>query len=370
MFSVLLRRLAICGVMLGNLVALAECQFQFEQPVVVGVVKPDSAAEISGLAVSRRNPGVLWVHNDGSSGKILALSVAGELLATYSISRPVNDLEDIAFGPGPDTTRDYLYFGDIGSNTRMRNTVRIYRTAEPLVSLAWVTNPKSPKFGDVERFELIYPDDESHDAEGFFVDPVTGDLFVFSKDPGESQVFRAARQQLVAETSTTLERMGLAPFSSVSSAAISRDGRYVAVRREGAARLWVRQPGQTVGEALQSEGLNLPVVGLPREPNGEALCFDPSGTGYFTLSEGQNAEIFRFAFENNPLESGNLASPVLQDGIWSFAIRVCPESVVWVEKSTDLKTWVMIEELYLEGGIGTFSEPAGTGGFYRLRSVN
>ena len=111
-----------------------------------------NATEVSGLAVSRQSPKVFWIHNDGDRDRVFALNGSGELLATYQISRALSDFEDIAIGPGPDPTRDYLYFGDIGSNSAVRNKIRIYRALEPKVDPAWVENPKTPKFSGGERF--------------------------------------------------------------------------------------------------------------------------------------------------------------------------------------------------------------------------
>lgn len=345
----------------------AECPFQFSEPEVVAQVKPENAAEVSGLAVSRQSPKVFWVHNDGDRDRVFALNGGGELLATYQISRALSDFEDIAIGPGPDPTRDYLYFGDIGSNSGERNKIRVYRVPEPKVDAAWVENPKSPKLSGVERFELVYPEAEGHDAEGFFVDPVSGDLFVFTKSAGESSVFRAARSQLIAETTSVLDRVGRLSFSNVSSAAISRDGSYIAVRRESAAKLWVRQPGQTVSEALQTEPFDLPVVGLPGEPNGEALCFDPMGGGYYTTSEGVNQNIYRFALESQRIQFPTLGIPTFQNGRWTFDIRACPGSSVVIEKSMALGEWAEFDYIYLGGGIGSFSDAGEGQRFYRLR---
>src|SRR5262245_60865183 len=70
----------------------------FEAGVVSGTVSFGALTEASGIAASKRNPGVLWTHNDGSQGRIWAISTNGARLATYDINN-VDDLEDIAVGP-------------------------------------------------------------------------------------------------------------------------------------------------------------------------------------------------------------------------------------------------------------------------------
>ena len=172
---------------------------------------------------------------------------------------------------------------------------------------------------------------------------------------------------MIPETSSVLERVGLIAFSNVSSAAISRDGGYIAVRRESAAKLWVRQPGQTVIEALQTEPFDLPVVGVPAEPNGEALCFDPMGGGYYTTSEGVNQNIYRFALETQRIQFPALGTPTFREGRWNFDIRACPGSAIVIEKSVALGVWTDFDYIYLFGGIGSFSDSEEGQCFYRLR---
>jgi hypothetical protein len=41
----------------------------------LGKIKPTQLEEISGLAASRQNANVLWLHNDGDSGQMFAVSM-------------------------------------------------------------------------------------------------------------------------------------------------------------------------------------------------------------------------------------------------------------------------------------------------------
>ena len=139
---------------------------------VAGVVSFVALMEASGIAASGRNPGVLWTHNDGSVGNIWALSTNGALLASYQVN-DVDDLEDIAVGPGPTPGLSYLYSGDIGGNRGgnvVRPDVKIIRLPEPAVDLAWTGEPRSPNFTGQNSFTLLYPDG-SYDAETLLVDP-------------------------------------------------------------------------------------------------------------------------------------------------------------------------------------------------------
>lgn len=134
--------------------------------------------ESSGLAASSRLDGVLFTHNDsGDSARFFAVDRRGATLATYVIPGPrPSDWEDMARGPDPNGVSS-LFFGDIGGNFPREDTV-VTRVAEP--------TPDPRAFGAEVvtepgvRFPLHYPDGP-HDAEGMFVHPLTGQLFVVTK---------------------------------------------------------------------------------------------------------------------------------------------------------------------------------------------
>jgi hypothetical protein len=83
-----------------------------------GTASAPALVELSGLAASRRNLDVLWTHNDGSRDRLYALRLDGTLLATWRLNQTVDDLEDLAIGPGPTPGVTYLYVGDIGGEHR------------------------------------------------------------------------------------------------------------------------------------------------------------------------------------------------------------------------------------------------------------
>jgi hypothetical protein len=82
-----------------------------------------------------------------------------------------------------------------------------------------------------------------------------------------------------------------------SAAAISPAGKEIIIRQEEFARLWTRTDGQTVGDALAGNPVSVPVMGTRKgEKNGEAITFDATGGGYFTLSEDSAAQpLYYFA---------------------------------------------------------------------------
>jgi hypothetical protein len=279
----------------------AEACPTFAAAVRTGFVAHLSVQEASGVVNSRRNPEVLWVHNDsGGQAQIFALTRAGGALATYTVERATAvDWEDIAIGPGPQRGEPYLYIADIGDNGLSRSSIAVYRALEPNAPSAPSLLPPTLALTGAEKFVLRYPDG-AHNAETLLVDPVTGDLFIVEKaSNGDSQIFRAAAP-LSATATITLESVGRLRFGTgalpgnvtTTGGDISASGRAIAIRTYDHAFLWRRAPGESVARALLGEPCALP---LASEGQGEALGFASDEQGYFTLSEGRAVPISFYA---------------------------------------------------------------------------
>ena len=260
--------------------------------VMRGTVSIAGLKEASGIVASRLNSGLLWTHNDGSSGAVHAIGMNGSHLATFYLNRAVTDTEDIAVGPGPVAGVSYLYVGDIGGN-HGRQEVQTFRIPEPLVDPAWAGAPRSAGFSGVEAFTLVYPDG-SYDAESLMVDPVSNELFVVTKQDGYARVYRANLNLLFPGSRVQLLFVTTLPFSKASGGDISADGAKIVLRREDFALQWDRPAGESVTAAFARPGQAIPVIGPPREPNGEGIALLPDGTGYVTIGEGVNPVIYFF----------------------------------------------------------------------------
>jgi hypothetical protein len=262
-----------------------------------GLVTNPDIVEASGLAASRRNANVLWVHNDrGDTSRVFAISTTGASLATFVLAgAEASDWEDIAVGPGPIAGASYLYVGDIGDNSANSDTIEVYRVAEPAVtaSSAEVT------LSGVDRLEFRYPGGQGDNAETLLVDPTNGDLYVVTKsDTGEARVYRASPPFVPLRRTTmtlvTTLQFGSAPLLGDASATggdISPNGELIAIRSYDTAYAWRRPAGTTVEEALATPPCSLPVRA---EAQGEAFGFFSDGTGYFTVSEGTNEQLSRY----------------------------------------------------------------------------
>ncbi len=273
----------------------------------VGAVETRLIREASGIVASRRNMGVLWVHNDSGGGPhLFALDTKGALLGVCTVTRVrARDWEDIAIGPGPEPGRHYLYIGDIGDNQARHRSVKVYRVAEPRIDAVRPFGKMG--IGPAETIELTYPD-KPRDAETLLLDPQTKDIYIISKRELFNRVYRAPYPQSTA-TSTVLTRVATLPWGFAVGGDVSPNGREIIVRSPYYASLWQRPDGQPLWKAFEQKRVGIPLVS---EPQGEGIAFDGKGQGYFTISEMENPPLYYFARatrESSPALSDTAASP-------------------------------------------------------------
>ena len=159
--------------------------------------------EASGVAVSRRRPGLLWTHNDGPRPLLYATDSSGAALGAIQIRVEMDDWEDIA--PGPCGRESCLYIADTGDNRERRRSVRLFRIREPMEAEA-----RRGGRAAAEVVRVQYPDGP-HDVEAMWVDP-NGDTQLVTK--GRSGAARQYRVRAAAWRSgrATAELLGTLPI--------------------------------------------------------------------------------------------------------------------------------------------------------------
>ncbi len=140
---------------------------------------PNSIRESSGVAVSRRQAGILWTHNDsGHENQLYAVNQQGDVLATFRVPGATNiDWEDIALGPCPGRSGGCLYIADTGDNFRRRDSVSIYIVPEPNASVDRRSGVRNTE--RARRIDFRY-EDGPHDVEAMAVGP-SGEILLVSK---------------------------------------------------------------------------------------------------------------------------------------------------------------------------------------------
>jgi hypothetical protein len=224
-------------------------------------------AESSGLAVSRRTPGVLWSHNDSGNATVLfALDTAGRVIGRVRVPVRTRDWEDVSAARCP--SGDCLYLADIGDNKRTRPRIEIYRVPEPAPGDAETAAP--------EVFHGTYVDGP-HNAEAMFV--AGTNVFIVTRD-GSAGVYRAALPS-AGGGNLTFQRIGELGLAAVTDAEAFRDGRSVVVRTSHEAVFY--RTDDLIGGA-SAPYLRVRIDGL-REPQGEGVAVD--GDVLYLSSEGR-----------------------------------------------------------------------------------
>jgi len=265
---------------------------------------PGLLVEASGLVASRAHPGILYSHNDsGDTARVIAFDDQGTLVAQLNLTGATHtDWEDIALGPCPQGS--CIYVGDIGDNVLGRTTKTIYRFPEPVLVPGQAATTIAVTA--VEAFPFSYPlgVDRFHNAETLLVHPITGEMYVVTKEnPGTPSVVFEFPLPLTAGTTATLSKLATLPFPAgtdpdISGGDIDPCGTSVLLR-VGSVRAYVLTPtsGQSFDSAFTTTGplAQIRTVPLANEANGEAISWDATGTGYFTVGEGTGSILHHVA---------------------------------------------------------------------------
>lgn len=185
--------------------------------------------ESSGLAASRRDPGLLWTVNDsGNPPELFAVDSSGRGRAVFRIREAENrDWEALALARCGE--RDCLYIADVGDNSQRQRSVRIYQVPEPIT--------RSSTGGAVDftgLLELTY-EDGPRNVEAIFV---TGDqdVYLISKErAGGGRLYSIGREAWESRSRATARFIQELPFPDglgyqVTDGALAANGVDVAIR--------------------------------------------------------------------------------------------------------------------------------------------
>ena len=183
---------ATCFTLIFICTQLSSCQTEENTGEVNGFYGPKELGEVenileaSGIVVSRRNPEMIWIHNDsGAKAEIYLINQKGIMVQTVKLMGVnLRDWEDIAIGPGPELDQPYLYIGEIGDNNARFQKKIIYRLLEPEFSEGNVMNT----IYNFDKIVFEYPDGK-RDAETLLSDPISGDLYIISKREDNVHVY-------------------------------------------------------------------------------------------------------------------------------------------------------------------------------------
>ena len=244
----------------------------------LGRIEHKAITESSGLAASRKHPGVYWTHNDSGNGAFLfAITREGKFLAEYPVAAARNtDWEAI----GADD-EGHLFIADIGNNDLKRDRALVYRLDEPDPAAA---GPKGRgmtlRVNQVWR--LKYPG-KPFDAESFFV--FRGRGYVISKllSGRNAGVYRFDLAAAGADAVAMEHVCDLPIRSPVTDASVSADGKQLAVMTVTGPNLFKIDGDVANAARAESAYVNYFDVG---DMNMEGVCFTDEGL-LATTEQGQ-----------------------------------------------------------------------------------
>lgn len=268
-----------------------------------GALQSEMLLELSGIAASRTQPGVYYVHNDSDDGpRFFAIDGGGRLLGAFSLpGAAAIDWEDIALGSSG-AGSDTLFIGDIGDNgardgsAAPRAQIQIYRVAEPAVSSGQAPGETSAPW---DRLLLRYPD-RPHDAETLMFDPLAQELVIVTKESdGRSFIYRVSARA-PAESPMTLQRASALPVGGCTplgvqlftAGDISRSGNRIALLSYSSLFTWSRARGESVAEALTRPPRSSNAIGTA---SAEALTFTSDERALLVSGEGAYAPLVEYA---------------------------------------------------------------------------
>ncbi len=258
----------------------------------LGVVEDSGLNEISGLVVSRRNPGIFWVHEDSGDDAVLtALDRTGATHATLVLDGvdPV-DHEDLALGNcGDGSGETCLVVGDFGDNAGVRDSVTLWRLPEPDLSM---TLPGIELEGTPEQLRYQYPEG-AQNAEAVVLEPDGSPVVMTKRTDGDSRIYRlpavgwdaTADAELVA--SITMGSDG-GLLDAVTAADLSSDGERLLIRTYTYARHYDLSEVGLDGIVEAPTRQMLPAL----EQQGEAIAWDDDERGVLTIGEQENATVW------------------------------------------------------------------------------
>ncbi len=253
------------------------------------VLQTDRLDEASGLDYSLVNDGILWSHNDsGGAAAIYALDTEGKLVTTLQLQGITNrDWEDIAVAKDPKTGKSCIYIGEIGDNGARYSSIKIYKVEEPLLT----PGDTLLSTDKTTTIEIVY-EDGARDAEALFIEPHSGDIYIISKREAEVGIYRVAYPYSTTAINIA-KKLGTIPLTWVTAADISPNGKQVLIKTyTGVFKLKTKlENNRELSFSKKPKALPYKI-----EPQGEGLCWDKKGKGYYTLSEASKdtAQILYF----------------------------------------------------------------------------
>ncbi|MFM8335722.1 MAG: hypothetical protein ACKODK_09165 [Opitutaceae bacterium] len=267
-------------------------------PSVAGTLEAPPNDEASGLAASRRTPGLLWTHDDsGGQPEVYAVEAGGRLRGVLRLEGiKAEDWEDLAATEFDG--KAWLIVADTGDNNAKRVHTWIHIVAEPAADRLSPSQPVNER--PAASLKITYPDGP-RDCESLAVDARERAIYLLSKRDPVPRLYRVDIPNPLRDVTLTarfLGEVGRLPQPTAAQKLVrgylgehrawptamdfSADGSAAVVLTYGHVLLFPRHNGETWAAALAREPVLLPPHNLTQA---EAICFSADGRGVYVASE-------------------------------------------------------------------------------------
>ena len=297
--------LLACALALATAAMLGGCNQPSELPdtQIAGLMVDANLDEISGIAASRREDGVLWAIDDsGKPANLYAISHRGSRLGTFKVEGiEKTDWEDIASFDLDG--KPYLLIADTGDNGGIRKTLSLHVIAEPenieaggTVKPAWSIRFRWP--------------DGARDCEAVAVDAERNEILLITKKRQPPQLYtlplraEAGKKSPKTQTARLAGTLAGVPQadaderrdnpsiarlrSQVTAASLNPQRDAIAVMTYTNLLVYPRESQDTWAQAVARPPL---VVRLALLPQPEAVAFSRGGKGIYATGEFSPAPI-------------------------------------------------------------------------------
>lgn len=251
---------------------------KFEKGQRLSELKTKKLKEVSGIASSVANPGMLWTLNDsGNEGELYLVDKNLNIVYTCRLAGLENrDWEDISVGPGPEAGQSYIYVGDIGDNEAVYPYKYIYRLAEPRIR----QGESDTAIAAVDKITFKLPG-TIKDTESLMIDHKTKDLYIVSKREDPVYVYKLKYPYSTNDTLTASETISL-PYASIVSADYQPGSGDVIMKNYDHIYYWENSQGEDLITLLKKKPVEVP---YESEPQGESIAWATDNSGFYTISE-------------------------------------------------------------------------------------
>ncbi|NUQ61284.1 MAG: hypothetical protein HUU20_02280 [Pirellulales bacterium] len=252
--------------------------------------------ESSGIAASRRAPGVFWTHNDsGDDARIFAFDTRGRDLGACRLDGvDAYDWEDIASFTW--NGKSYLLIGDTGNNGLAAAVQMLHVVEEPAID-----PDRGVACGQLPVVQTIYfsYEDDHRNCEAVAVDPTDHTVVLATKErSGDCLIYALAWPEKQPKPTTALiaRRIASAKVPSVTGMDIAPDGRRAVLLTYLSAFEFTRALNEPWSAAFSRPPRE---IAVPDRLQGESICYGADGNTLYLTSEKLPTPLFEIPVKND-----------------------------------------------------------------------